>query len=56
MEKFNTHEIEQFLQIDKEVIGSADHYEIANKGGIWGGEQDTVSSMTITTSLVVSGA
>lgn len=43
MEKFNAHQIEQFLQIEKEVICSADHIEIANKGKFWSDERDTVS-------------
>jgi len=55
MEKFNANQIEQFLQIEKEVTGSADHHEIVNKGNIWGEDVDTVSGITITTSLAVAG-
>lgn len=55
MEKLNAYQIEEFLKIEREVTGSADHYE-ANFVGIWGGNGDTVSSMTITTSLRTAGA
>lgn len=55
MEKFNAKQIEQFLQIEREIIGSADHHEIANRGNIWGEDGDTVSGITITTSLAVAG-
>ena len=32
MEKFSQEQIEQFLIIEKEIIGSADHFVISNKG------------------------
>ena len=51
MEKFNAYQIEQFLKIEREIIGSADHHEIASKGNIWGDGGDTVSSISITTSF-----
>lgn len=31
MEKFSQEQIEQFLIIEKEIIGSADHFAITNK-------------------------
>lgn len=55
MEKLNAYQIEQFLQIEREIIGSADHQEIANKGNIWSDESDTVSSISITTSFAIAG-
>lgn len=56
MEKLNAHQIEQFLHVEREIIGSADHYEIANRGNILGDDGDTVSSITITTSFAVGQA
>lgn len=52
MEKFNVYQIEQFLNLEREVLSSADHMEVANRGNFWGDhEDDTISSMTITTSM-----
>lgn len=56
MDKFNAYQIEQFLQIEKQVIGSADHYEIANRENFWGEDKDTISGITITTSLAILDA
>ncbi len=47
--------MEQFLQIEREIIVTSDHHEIANKGNIWSDESDTVSSISITTSFAVAG-
>lgn len=55
MEKFNVNQIEQFLQIEKEVIGSADHHELANNENVFGDDVDTVSGITITTTLAITG-
>jgi len=56
MDNFNANQIEQFLQVEKLVIGSADHYEIAQRENFWGDDKDTISGITITTSLAVLGA
>ncbi len=53
MEKFNANQIEQFLFIGKEVTGSADHIEVLNRDNFWGDHGDTVSGITLTTTLVV---
>jgi len=52
MEHFNLHQIEQFLQLQLEIVGSADHLKASNDSQFWGDrEKDTISSMTITTSM-----
>lgn len=55
MEKLDANQIEQFLKIERDVTGSADHIEVANKSKLWSGEDDTVSSMTITSTMIGGG-
>lgn len=48
MEKFSKEQIEQFLKIEKEIIGSADHSAISNKG-FWGDEEEGGGTITLLT-------
>lgn len=50
MEKFSAYQIEQFLKIEHEIICSADRNEFPKKGK-FGGEDGSVSSITITTTM-----
>jgi len=50
MEKLNKNQIDQFLNIKKEVTASADHIAISSYGNLWGGIE-TDHTVTITTSV-----
>lgn len=50
MEKLNKNQIDQFLNITKEVTASADHVEVSNSVNFWD-EDATISGLTFTTSL-----
>lgn len=54
MEKLNKNQIDQFLNITKEVTASADHIEISNRENLWGGEETGIT-VTLTTSMTTTG-
>ncbi|SKB88658.1 hypothetical protein SAMN05660226_03624 [Parapedobacter luteus] len=53
MEMLNKNQIEQFLQIEREVVCSADHIENSNYGNFWG-EVEGLYTITLTTSMTTS--
>lgn len=54
MEKLNKNQIDQFLNITKEVTASADHVEISNRENLWIGTETGVT-VTLTTSMTTTG-
>lgn len=55
MEMLNKNQIEQFLHIEREVVQSADHVDVANRDRLWWiGDQETISGLTITTSMTTT--
>ncbi|WP_343557250.1 hypothetical protein [Sphingobacterium sp.] len=51
MEKLSLEEIEKYLTIDKEIIGSANSSN--SKKGIWDEDGDTISSITQTSTMLI---
>lgn len=54
MEMLNKNQIERFLQIEREVVCSADHVDVANRDKLWWTEEETISGLTITTSMTTT--
>ncbi|CDS93010.1 hypothetical protein BN1088_1431266 [Sphingobacterium sp. PM2-P1-29] len=52
MEKFSQEQIEQFLKIEKETIGSADYIK-GSKNGFSGNDEDPDTSLSLFTTMIL---
>lgn len=52
MEKFSQEQIEQFLKIEKETIGSADYIK-GSKNGFFGSDEDPDTSLSLFTTMIL---
>ncbi|WP_185218083.1 hypothetical protein [Sphingobacterium mizutaii] len=52
MEKFTLEQIEQFLNIEKETVGSADYIR-GSKNGFLGNDEDADTSLSLFTTMFI---